>query len=348
MSKLLDPTETKLPVCFHNILNIIMHCNLIEFLLVFGSILLLAFLLSELMDWGHLITSLAKHRPVVNYGYSHEDGPHTWRNKYPESLGQSQSPVNIVSHQAVIIHPSTDLVWHRHRSQPMSMTLMNDGHTALLHVTYLPEQRPQISGGSLNASYELFSLMFHWGPSDDEGSEHTIDSHRFPLELQMIYHKTGFSQPLDAVVVGDKTGILIVAYLFEVKNASLYIYSMTPVVYWSEFPATDADVPLPIRLWQLTPVDNPYLDPLVNNLRHVINPGSAVKIDPFPMSWFYPEFNHCYYSYHGSLTYPPCSELVTWIIQPEPVAISPRQVTYIYFNIYINNRRNSPYSWTCG
>nr|CAD7455518.1 unnamed protein product [Timema tahoe] len=169
--------------------------------------------------------------------------PHTWRNKYPESLGQSQSPVNIVSHQAVIIHPSTDLVWHRHRSQPMSMTLMNDGHTALLHVTYLPEQRPQISGGSLNASYELFSLMFHWGPSDDEGSEHTIDSHRFPLELQMIYHKTGFSQPLDAVVVGDKTGILIVAYLFEVKNASLYIYSMTPVVYWSEFPATDADVP---------------------------------------------------------------------------------------------------------
>ncbi|CAG2063141.1 unnamed protein product, partial [Timema podura] len=127
--KLLDPTSTKLPVCFHNILNIIMHCNLIEFLLVFGSILLLAFLLSELMDWGHLITSLAKHRPVVNYGYSHEDGPHTWRNKYPESLGQSQSPVNIVSHQAVIIHPSNDLVWHRHRSQPMSMTLMNDGHT---------------------------------------------------------------------------------------------------------------------------------------------------------------------------------------------------------------------------
>nr|CAD7455519.1 unnamed protein product [Timema tahoe] len=77
----------------------------------------------------------------------------------------------------------------------------------------------------------------------------------------------------------------------------------------------------------LTPVDNPYLDPLVNNLRHVINPGSAVKIDPFPMSWFYPEFNHCYYSYHGSLTYPPCSELVTWIIQPEPVAISPRQLS---------------------
>nr|CAD7455517.1 unnamed protein product [Timema tahoe] len=75
-----------------------MHCNLIEFLLVFGSILLLAFLLSELMDWGHLITSLAKHRPVVNYGYSHEDETEILRG--PERASRrGQLECRIVHHQ---------------------------------------------------------------------------------------------------------------------------------------------------------------------------------------------------------------------------------------------------------
>ena len=35
--------------------------------------------------------------------------------------------------------------------------------------------------------YEAYSLVFHWGGEDERGSEHTIDTKRFPLEVDN-YH----------------------------------------------------------------------------------------------------------------------------------------------------------------
>lgn len=85
-------------------------------------------------------------------------------------------------------------------------------------------------------------------------------------------------------------------------------------------------------LTQITNADNPYLDHIVTNLWRIIRPGSKVHIPPFPLEWIFPTFERNYYAYSGSLTRPPCSEIVTWIIQPEPIAISSDQVKH-YFTV---------------
>lgn len=77
---------------------------------------------------------------------------------------------------------------------------------------------------------------------------------------------------------------------------------------------------------QINNADNPYLDHIVSNLWRVTCPGSRVYIPPFPLEWVFSPFDRDYYTYSGSLSQPPCSEIVTWIVQQEPIAISLSQV----------------------
>lgn len=51
-----------------------------------------------------------------------------------------------------------------------------------------------------------------------------------------------------------------------------------------------------------------------------------------------PEDSSQYYRYQGSLTTPPCSEIVTWLVLKQPVSISKSQLTS-FFNVIGNNVR---------
>jgi len=88
---------------------------------------------------------------------------------------------------------------------------------------------------------------------------------------------------------------------------------------------------------QINDADNPYLDHIVSNLWRITCPGSRVYIPPFPLEWIFAPFDRDYYTYSGSLSQPPCSEIVTWIVQQEPIAISSSQVKSIcHKNIFYN------------
>jgi hypothetical protein len=43
---------------------------------------------------------------------------------------------------------------------------------------------PGISGGPLKNHYRLKQFHFHWGASDESGSEHAVDNHVFPAEVR--------------------------------------------------------------------------------------------------------------------------------------------------------------------
>ena len=42
-----------------------------------------------------------------------------------------------------------------------------------------------MSGGDLPEDYIFAQLHFHWGTTDSEGSEHTVDGHEYPLEVRI-------------------------------------------------------------------------------------------------------------------------------------------------------------------
>jgi carbonic anhydrase len=82
--------------------------------------------------------------------------------------------------------------------------------------------------------------------------------------------------------------------------------------------------PLIHTLWQHIPADvshEPVEVPGVTiNAANLVPPG------------------HGYYTYHGSLTTPPCTEIVTWYILKAPIAVSPGQVE-AFKKYYSNNAR---------
>jgi carbonic anhydrase len=83
--------------------------------------------------------------------------------------------------------------------------------------------------------------------------------------------------------------------------------------------------------------ENPMIQTLWNNLPleknvDVLPPAASINLEQFlPTS-------RAYYTYMGSLTTPPCSEGVLWLVLKQPVAISPEQVA-IFSRLYRNNAR---------
>jgi carbonic anhydrase len=83
--------------------------------------------------------------------------------------------------------------------------------------------------------------------------------------------------------------------------------------------------------------ENPLVQTIWNNLpleknEEVIPPGLAIDV-----SQFLPE-NRSYYTYMGSLTTPPCSEGVLWLVLKQAQQISAEQVA-IFSRLYPNNVR---------
>lgn len=79
-------------------------------------------------------------------------------------------------------------------------------------------------------------------------------------------------------------------------------------------------------------MDNPgFLSIIIDNLPKVKSANSRCYLQPFSLNDIYPQFENGFYQYEGSITQPPCSEIVTYIIQRETIAVSKRQVSTKFF-----------------
>ncbi|WP_169795483.1 carbonic anhydrase, partial [Dechloromonas denitrificans] len=83
--------------------------------------------------------------------------------------------------------------------------------------------------------------------------------------------------------------------------------------------------------------ENPFIQTLWNNLPleknlEVSPPGPIID----PMTLLPASRN--YYTYMGSLTTPPCSEGVLWLVMKQPAQVSPDQIN-IFSRLYKNNAR---------
>merc|ERR1719508_181629 len=144
------------------------------------------------------------------WSYSGSSGPDSWLPSHPNCGGESQSPINLETVDVALREHKTSLTFSSYdQVNRDSCKLVNTGNTVTLSLTTPSSPHPTMSGGPFNtSSYHFSQAIFHWGSNDSLGSEHTIRTATYPMEMQFI-HKTS-SQ--------GETKLTTASFLFEISQ----------------------------------------------------------------------------------------------------------------------------------
>jgi carbonic anhydrase len=146
--------------------------------------------------------------------------------------------------------------------------------------------------------YRLMGIDFH------KPSEEAFNGERFEMSAHLVHQHFDGSQVIVAVMMSSSPK------LFEAAKKS----------WWDKPPKESA-------VFQI------ILNNVPLNKNQVVSPPN-VAINP---NQFLPE-DRSYFTYIGSLTEPPCTEGVTWIVMKNPILVSAQQV-HSFGQIYSNNAR---------
>uniref|UniRef100_A0A3B5KW54 Alpha-carbonic anhydrase domain-containing protein n=1 Tax=Xiphophorus couchianus TaxID=32473 RepID=A0A3B5KW54_9TELE len=139
---------------------------------------------------------------VVYYTPSH------WSN-LPGSYcgGESQSPIDISTDSVVENENLSSFTFTNFDNKHAIKSITNTGHTVQC---VLEDGLVEVSGRGLNHVYSTLQFHFHWGTesADSEGSEHSVDKKRYPMEVA-IHHYEALNTP---------DGLAVLGFLIEVKT----------------------------------------------------------------------------------------------------------------------------------
>ncbi|KAM7170856.1 receptor-type tyrosine-protein phosphatase gamma isoform 5-T5 [Macrochelys suwanniensis] len=226
------------------------------------------------------------------WAYSGTYGPEHWVTSSVDCGGTHQSPIDIVDHHARVGDEYQELQLDGFDNESSNKTWMkNTGKT----VAILLKDDYFISGAGLPGRFKAEKVEFHWGQSNGSaGSEHSINGKRFPVEMQIYFYNPDDFDSFGAAILENRI-IGAMAVFFQVSQR-----------------------------------DNPALDPIIHGLKGVVHHEKETFLDPFVLRDLLPPSLGSYYRYTGSLTTPPCSEIVEWIVFRRPVSISYHQLEAFY------------------
>ncbi|MEE6463641.1 hypothetical protein FKM82_005991 [Ascaphus truei] len=153
-----------------------------------------------------------------------------------------------------------------------------------------------LRGGELTGTYRLKQFHFHWGSSDDHGSEHTVDGVNYAAELHLVHWNTKYASFGEAVRHCD--GLAVVGVFLKVGDAK------------------------------------PELQKVIDALDLIPTKGKQASFTNFDPSGLLPK-SLDFWTYQGSLTTPPLLQCVVWNVLKEPISVSPQQVSKLrglFFN----------------
>ncbi|XP_041375797.1 carbonic anhydrase-related protein-like isoform X2 [Gigantopelta aegis] len=212
-----------------------------------------------------------------------------WKSTCTNAAGNYQSPVNMLSRQAVYDASLEDSALTFHYSTSRETDILNNGHT----LAVFPQAKQSVCGGPMppGNDYELAEICFHWGKSNSRGSEHTVNGKAFPMEVQLVHWNSSLYESIKDAA-GKPHGVVIVALFTQLGR------------------------------------EHPSLRIITDNLEDVQFKGRQKTITaPFNPSSLLPDPSlRDYWTYEGSLTAPPCCEGVTWVIFRYPLMISHTQL----------------------
>ncbi|XP_028853560.1 receptor-type tyrosine-protein phosphatase gamma isoform X1 [Denticeps clupeoides] len=227
------------------------------------------------------------------WAYSGTHGPDAgWASAYPECKEKNQSPINIVDQDSKVSVEYQELTLDGFEVESSNKTSMkNTGKT----VAILLKDDYFVRGAGLPGRFKAEKLEFHWGQSNaSEGSEHSVNGRRFPVEMQIYMYNSDDFDSLNTAI-REKRVIGAMAVFFQVGLK-----------------------------------DNPAVDPIIHGLRGVVHHEKETFLEPFVLRDLLPSSLGSYYRYIGSLTTPPCSKVVEWIVFSRPVFVSYKQLEAFY------------------
>ncbi|KAG8262850.1 hypothetical protein J6590_045048 [Homalodisca vitripennis] len=202
-----------------------------------------------------------------------------------------QSPVDIITEKTITLElPQLSMALPN--LDNTRAKLQNSGHSAVVYIYGDKFQKPFLKGGPLQQRFIFEQMHFHWGKEDIWGSEHYLDGESYSAEVHLVYYNGKYLSFKDAADKPD--GLAVVAVFAEANE-----------------------------------VENPLFSPLEQLLPKICNVGSSVKINASEaMQWPADVLGTAteYYTYPGSLTTPPFSENVVFIVLPNPITLSFNQL----------------------
>ncbi|XP_065076572.1 carbonic anhydrase 2-like [Ochlerotatus camptorhynchus] len=234
-----------------------------------------------------LVLSVLCDEPDYSYGSS---GEAEWNTISPQCNGTMQSPIPLSSMTARPGLEMQQLEFTNYQLDPTQVMVTNDGHTAVYSFEFPDGQNFTARGGPLQGTFQFDSLHFHWGASSDRGAEHVVDRRRYAMEMHLVFFNQQYGSLSNAETM--ENGLFVLG-IFLTNSTTEPNYGWLPALNQVQTAGTSYTLP----------------DPTVFNIKQLI----GARRRP-------------YFSYHGSLTTPPCYETVSWIVQRKPLPISEAQL----------------------
>ncbi|XP_065054800.1 carbonic anhydrase 2-like [Rhopilema esculentum] len=238
-----------------------------------------------------LFASVCQVQQATSWGYSGSEGPANWYKSYPTCNKRRQSPIHLLESEANYKSFSPFQFTGYGLTSSSNFQLENNGHTLQMSLK-------NWNGMSVRAFGKIFrpwQIHFHWGATDSVGSEHSMkyqNSHLHPGEMHFVHVNTAYDNVSVALTKYD--GLMVFGTVMEIdpngKNNS-FISKLTPF------------------------------------LSNITLGKTKVEIQPFPLNDAFMVPNNTFYHYNGSLTTPPCSEAVQWVVFTKEITISHAQMT---------------------